>query len=84
MSETPEMKDDPQLSFATFEQLIDELGSRCDSLLVVCNRMERNSSVDCLLDIFRRNTLATHAMGLAEYAKQRMYEELIHVARKEE
>lgn len=78
MSQEPDINTDPLLSFATTEQLIDELGKRCHSLLVVFNQSERGTSKDFRIELYRRKALVTEAMGLAEYAKQRLYDTLVH------
>lgn len=77
MSKEPDTKDDPQLSFATTEQLIDELGKRCRALLVVFSRADRKDNQSHFVEIFRRNALGYEAIGLADYARQRIYDGMV-------
>ena len=82
----PEPEIDPFLSYATTEQLIDELGKRCRSLLVVFNSVARgkNDGDEFCIEVYRRNLLKTEAMGLARYAERTIYDSIKSTSRTEE
>ena len=77
MSQEPDINTDPLLSFATTEQLIDELGKRCRAALVVFSRADRKDNQAHTVEIYRRNGLGYEAIGLAEYARQRLYDGMV-------
>ncbi len=72
-SDSPSASD---LSFATFDELVDEIKRRSYSCLVVAEREDKvDTSIVATYMLFKGTTL--NAMGLAEYAKRRAYDGLM-------